>query len=442
MQVAKPSRPEIVFPRGKVAGSSRQSRRRHESADYYDAIHEHFTRDDRPLVELKNWVTEFWQRWKCTFVDVKESFERLRSDPKSWLRENERLSIGVVACVAMLAVLVGGRYYLFGERGPQQPIVGQETASKSVMPVADEESAHESTRRRESEPSKNSQNEEVVLLGEDLPNDELTVAGTLSDDLTAPTNSEDGAIEALPGSASGMSRSSENLMAGKTESLPRATRQSDVLSDDGLLREAAALLEQGRAKDAIHALEEGLRNRPNCNTSRVRLAYIAALLKAEQFDRAGPFLTHHSVLNNRTYSWDLLFTYWLLRAAPESRDTIAKTLRELSAKDASNGKYELQRLLLWMDARSGKPVAIERFSMAFDDQQSSFSDALFLSLAMQSAGNADAARTQFDRAKNRFESDSSTRGADFAALATQVGAECLRVELAAYGNSLATSNGQ
>jgi tetratricopeptide (TPR) repeat protein len=175
---------------------------------------------------------------------------------------------------------------------------------------------------------------------------------------------------------------------------------------DLLLSQANDRLSLKKYAEAVALIDESIARDANFDTIEVRKALVASLLGSKDYVRAGQLLASINIVSSQQLEWNLLYTIWLFHASAESRSEVLALLREHALQNGQSD--EVLGKIAWIEARSKNPsVALAILAKTARAARCSFGDALFYSVALQYAGQAEQALEQLDRAEQMVNSELS-----------------------------------
>ncbi|QDV25019.1 hypothetical protein [Aureliella helgolandensis] len=424
-------------------GSGKSSRRERES-DYYDAVHASLSQDEWLGAYLMRRMRTSRRTFQRSVLHFFGSVLVLVEIPILWFRHNWR--IATLTTLGM-GIFVAGVYFAKDyiqparKRAPVAHLTGLASA--------------DAAERLDARPW-----DEVDSDDQEVSADDFNAAAieTASDRSTAIGGRNASAPDSRPTEPSPTSRIGELNGAPSSpvasvapppvssalrnelgQSFPRpidppaAFPSNKVLWED-LLIEIQGQTDAAAYNEAIATLQNAVHREPNFQTESSRLLLTALYLGAKQYPRAGQLLSHQKVADPHSDLWSLLLTCWLLHAPADSRTEVSNRLSSLAGLQPENYRG-YHRVLTWIETRNGDAsLAAE----PLPEDEATYCDDLFVSLACRFAGQSDLARTRLQAAELKLNDALDQRNLRNRATAipAEIGERILRKAMVAYGSSL------
>ncbi len=404
--------------RGKSKGGERPT-----SVDYYDSVHERFTRDDRLIPYLFQTAAAYRRKLVMDFRRSWRSLKSLIANFRDWLRLNWRnasiatlaLIIFVPACIFLSQFISPKPSKLSAKNPPSKT-----TASDSVEDAkgSDDSPSADSSGSSERKPSQGRVSAEDRVAAIDRALSSRQVEPSRSDAGAGMSNED----PSPPPAESRLAGSNDIVTPDKsgTDSVPSNTVAAlDVESSVEPMEVADPKPPQvDKAEQLRLALQRGselLKRRQFGRASvilknaRIELPdskelgkmLVISQLASRDYDQAGSLLAEEHLANAEDPVWQMLFAVWLLEAPQSSRAAVRGELLTLVSLRPPTDI--LRRCIAWIDAREGKgkeAVAVLGSKPIFGER--SFADALFYCAALSKIAKKPEARKQLEFAKNEF----------------------------------------
>lgn len=432
----------------KRTGRSRSSEsRRH---DYYDSIHEQFTRDDRVLSRLSQQISGFRRR---LYQDVRRfvrSCASLGDIFTQWLRFNYKYAIGGLLGIAVLIPASLYTAHLINPNkkptafGGQPPNESQPSDELQLVDAGDG--------LRDSDPQADGADdargaESMLALGQESTAPSIESASRLGDEPVGEATALDMAFRSSAELTGEAAESHLDAVSGEVELsaeqpadlvLSSESPSQDVVGPSDELPEPSeaesevvlASSTPDIARAPVRALSERRSMRGTANPDKYLVAG-GKLIAAKQFGRAsillasaqaefpesielfqmlataylassdymaaGALLTDNRFADPENDVWLMLFTSWLLHAPEDARNDAATQLQRLVVTRASEDP--LRRAEAWIAARSKHTQRANEIlapKPLFGDR--TFADALFYSVCLRNQERYPEAREQMEYA--------------------------------------------
>lgn len=403
------------LPQKSKRNKSRTSRG--DGFDYYDSVHEKFTRDERLMPyliqsafayrrKLAMDLRRFWRSTKSLFHNMTEWFAQNR---RNAILTGVGILLFVPACYFLSQFISPNRsrpHQLSSQGSPlttsNQALETEKTLDVSSLgfdefdqPLGGDDLAKEvigsqttSTRSARSAEQGSGGSEGILPAANDLGQQ-----AAVSTDVDANVATDHDATSNLD--SSGGAQPDSDLDVVK-EPVPEPTTKQ-LLEEE--LQRGVDLLDRRQFGRASKILKNARLTHADSKELSQMLA--VALLASRAVDEAGELLVEAQFADAEDPVWQALFTCWLLQSTEASRASVKGELLTLVSLRPPTDITK--RCVAWIDARDGRhreagpnllpdPMFSER----------SFADALFFCVALNGVGQRELAREQLEYAKTSY----------------------------------------
>ncbi|HBE72209.1 MAG TPA: hypothetical protein DDW52_29085 [Planctomycetaceae bacterium] len=396
---------------------SRSSKKKDRSGakrlDYYDSVHEQFTRDDRLFSSLIRSISGFHRKLWMDLRRFTRSSASLLDIFKDWLRMNYRSAIiGVVVIALLIPLSILASQFI---RPSKERTLSRKAAdTPSVAPAPDDVTAENATADKRSADAPETGSLGDRQAADEDGSDSLDIdslkLGTPDGPLAQTVALESRPGEQKPGPGNDTKAVSDIQSTGTEVSLASA---------EDAPKQPAALAQPTREQRLQQAITQGvelIKNRQFgrasvilsrssgefADSKALMLLRCVALLENQKIAEAGELLVADQFADAEDDVWQALFVSWILSANPQQRAEIRGELDTIcSTRSASD---PLSRCISWIDARDRKYRIAGRVLMVeplFGSR--SFADALFYCISLYGAGHTQPAREMLDYSRKQFE---------------------------------------
>ncbi|GAB5405043.1 MAG: hypothetical protein Aurels2KO_32740 [Aureliella sp.] len=398
--------------RGKGKSGERSSR-----VDYYDSVHERFTRDDRLIPYLIQTALAYRHKVALDLRRFWRSLKSLVANIRDWLKINWRNAL--VATVAII-VFIPACFFLSQFISPNAtnrentrgavaskladtaPETSTDTERSVEMPVNPEPN---DSKAASAPPVTGADRAAAIDRALNQPTRPAEDAGDSSIDSAPAVDLLAPAVTSAPASPSSVADSNETESATLSDVEPKVETPREPPKVDKAeqlrlaLQRGSELLKRRQFARASVILKNATLQLPD--SKELAQMLIISQLASKAYDSAGRRLTAEGFADAEDPVWQMLFAVWLLEAPASSRSSVRGELLTLSSLRAQTDI--IRRCVAWIDAREGKAkqaVAVLGSKPIFGER--SFADALFYCAALSKYGRKPEARVQLQYAKDEF----------------------------------------
>lgn len=402
---------------------------RGDGFDYYDSVHEKFTRDERLMPYLVQSVFAYRRKVAMDLRRFWRSTKSLLQNVSEWFIQNRRnaslAGVGILLFVPACYLL---SQFISPNRTQPERFIGQNTPplssastpeteqsldvsslgldeagdTDSSSDLADEAVASQTT------PNTAVSSTELVELAPSEPSNKLTPTNDPGEQAQLPEVVSAGAAAEIdsarkldtgpPASPDNDSALEDKSNSIKVQLAPEPTVAEQLAAE---LKRGADLIDRrqfGRASMLLKSAQLS-----HADSKELCQMLTVAFLASQSVEEAGDLLVQTQFADAEDPVWQALFTCWLLQSTESSRASVKGELRTLVSLRPPTDI--IKRCVAWIDARDGKHRAAGPALLPdpiFTDR--SFADALFFCVALNGVGQPQLARKQLEYAKTNFTS--------------------------------------
>lgn len=398
---------DIALPRS----SKKKDRSGAKRLDYYDSVHEQFTRDDRLLSSLFRSIAGFRRK---VWMDLRRFFRSAASlldILKDWLRLNYRNAIIGAVVIALLipaSILISQFIRPSKQRSPSRLANGLTSTADST----DSESTATGLPGEELPTSTSGDGRDSATGGQEEPDgldiDSLELGRSDRDavNLAVDSGASDGQTPegATPGSDNDSLNTDSEVSLASAEHTPvRQAAPPEPTREERMqqaIAQGVSLIKNKQFGRASVLLSRSAADFPD--SRELMLLRCVALMENQKIGEAGELLVTDQFADAEDDVWQALFVSWLLSASPQQRSQIRGELSTICS--TRSGSDPLARCIAWIDARDRKYRTAGRV-LTVDPLfgSRSFADALFYCISLYGVGQSQLAREMLEYSRKQFE---------------------------------------